>query len=72
MLREQEIVRRKRGVTRKRKVLEAQIAALEAEVQAEEDELTRAIEEAQYQEETLASDRKHMARTRGADASALE
>ena len=72
LLREQEIARRKRGVTRKRTALEAQIAALQAEIQAEGDDLDRAIEEAQHQEEMLSADRERMARARGMDASASE
>jgi circadian clock protein KaiC len=65
--REQETLRRLRGLERKRKVLEAQIASLRAEFDAEEDEVRRMSDQQRRTDATLDNDRNLMARNRFAD-----
>jgi circadian clock protein KaiC len=65
--REQETLRRLRGLDRKRKVLEAQMAALRAEFDAEEDEVHRVSDQQRQMDAALDNDRNAMARNRFAD-----
>jgi circadian clock protein KaiC len=66
--RDQAVARKKDDMDRKRAALDAQIAALQAQFEAERSEAMREISIDQLREESLASERAAMARSRKADA----
>jgi circadian clock protein KaiC len=66
LLREQDVLRRRRELDRRRQAVEAQIAALRSGLEADEEELKLALGEAQEREARLERGRTDMARSRQA------
>ncbi|MBT3368812.1 MAG: circadian clock protein KaiC, partial [Nitrospina sp.] len=67
LLRDQEVLFKRRVLENKRKAFEAQMEKLRAEFMTEEEELKKSIEEAKLRDEAVQEDRNRMGKTRGRD-----
>ena len=67
LLRDQEVLFKRRVLENKRKAFEAQMEKLRAEFMTEEEALKKSIEEAKLRDEAVQEDRNRMGKTRGRD-----